>query len=101
MTWSTCSAGFPQKISRRYPVRQNAASRTHHGIPAPSTSRSHQRAKRTTIHTQNLREFEMAPRGQRYLHQKFFTKNPSSDTAVTVTIDIQRVISPLKPVATA
>ena len=50
---------------------------------------------------QNLSELEIAPSGQMYLHQNMSMKKPQRTTSETVTMDIQSVISPLKPVATA
>ena len=71
------------------------------GRLTPRAPSSQYEAKSTATQSQNLSVFEMAPRGQRYLHQKRSMKRPPSRARPRVQIDIHRVISPLKPVATA
>ncbi len=53
------------------------------------------------IHIQNLNELEIAPSGQRYLHQNLSMIKLRTSTATREAIDIQSTISPLNPVATA
>ena len=62
---------------------------------------THQRSARPSSGSQNLKALEAAPSGQTYLHQNLSMKRPQRITMLTVMIDIQRVISPLKPVAAA